>query len=101
MNDRLKNILKIVESVAAASVPGGQMVDGAVHQIIASKGKSDSGYLDAAQGAIQVVEEIDGEDIADEMQFRTGVAMVEAGIKMIRGALKSGRPSDGTPAPKA
>lgn len=93
MNDALKNILKVAEAVAAASVPGGQIVDSAVHGIVASHGKSDVAYLDAAEGAIQVIEGIKGEDIADEVQFRAGVATLEAGFKLIRGSLASGKTS--------
>lgn len=88
MNAILKNILQVAEVVAASSVPGGQVVDKAIHGIVEHKGSTDENILDAAEGAIQVIEGIKGTDIADEVKFRAGVATLEAGFKLVRESLR-------------
>lgn len=92
MNQVLKSILlnvaKGAEQAAASAVPGGAMIDGAVHGIIEHKGDVQTNVLDAAEGAIKAVEEIKGAEIVNEVQFRAGVAVVESGLGMIRASLK-------------
>ncbi len=88
MNKILKNMLQVAEAIAVNSVPGGQVVDTAVHNIVEHKGDKDSNILDAAEGAIQVIEGIKGTDIADEVKFRAGCATLEAGFKLVRESLK-------------
>jgi hypothetical protein len=88
MNDILKNILLISEKVAAASLPGGAIIDNAVRNIIDSKGKNPDAIGDLSLGVIQSMEGFKKEDIADEVQFRAGVMVLQTGFKMIHDSLK-------------
>lgn len=93
MNNVLKSILKTAEAVAVASVPGAAMVDGAVRGIVKHDGHTDDHVLDAAEGAIQAIENIKGTEIADEVKFRAGVATIEAGFKLVRESLHVEHPA--------
>lgn len=94
MNEKLKALLKVAEAIAVtAGGPGAVAVDQAVHGIVEHKGDSRGHVLDAAEGAIKVVESIKGTDIADEVNFRAGCAMVDAGLLMIKKSLVTAPPS--------
>lgn len=89
MNNILKAILQVGEAVAVKAVPGASLVDSAVHGIVDHSTSVDDSILDAAEGAIQVIEGIKGADIADEVKFRAGIATLEAGFKLVKESLKS------------
>jgi len=91
MNKILKSLLQVGESVAVTAVPGAAAVDAGVKALIRH---DSSGALDVASGAIQVIEGIKEVDIADEQMFRSGVAMLEQGFKLVHDSLKH---KDGTP----
>lgn len=90
-SDVFKVIGKVAEQVAVGFVPGGAMIDKGIHVAIdehKSKTERVDGVLDAAQGAIQAIEAIDGVEIADEIGFRAGCGLVEQGLQMIHGSLR-------------
>lgn len=89
MNNILKAVLQVGEAVAIQAVPGAKLVDAAVHGIVDHSKSPEDGILDAAEGAIQVIEGIKGTDIADEVKFRAGIATLEAGFKLVKDSLKS------------
>lgn len=88
MKPIVKTILKVAEGVATATIPGAGMVDAAVHGIADKSKPKDEAVLDIAQGAIQAVEAIKEAEIADEVQFRAGIATLEAGFKLVRASLR-------------
>ena len=101
MNDVVKRILGVAEAVAASAVPGGAIVDSAVHGIVtAVQGKDEEAIWAAAeqaiQGGIQAAESIKGTEIADEAGFAAGVALLhqaeqtaKMGEALIRKSLKA------------
>lgn len=99
MNKVLSAILKSAESIAVQTVPGAGIVDASVKAVISAKdsGSKIDAALDAAEGAIQAAESISGVQIADELKFREGAALVEAGIKQMHEAIAA--PVDSTPSP--
>lgn len=88
MNSKLKAILTVAEGIAKATVPGAAQIDDAVRNVVTHQGDTDDQILDMAEGAIKAVEALDDTEIADEVQFRAGCAIVEQGYKMIRHSLK-------------
>lgn len=92
MNEKAKAILQIVEAVVKQAVPVTAGPIAVAHAIVDHKGKDAEDYLDAAQEAIKVVEAIKGTDIADEVQFRAGIATMEAGFRLVQASLKVAAP---------
>jgi hypothetical protein len=88
MNKVLAAILTGVEKTAAAAVPGGTAIDSAIHGLVKHDGDVNTNILNAAEGAIQAVEAIKEAEIIDEVKFRAGVATIEAGLSLVRQALK-------------
>jgi len=94
MNAILKGILLTAETVAVKSIPGADAVDSGVRAVVAHN--VPSGILDAAEGAIKVIEAFKEADIADETLFRAGVLDLESGVDKIKRALKSTSPTTTT-----
>jgi hypothetical protein len=93
MNDKLKAILGIALSGVAIAVPGAAAGVAVGQKILLSddplKAAKDHGtQLDAVQAAFQVVENLKGVDIGNEVMFRVGCAQVEQGLATIEAALK-------------
>lgn len=86
MNQILKNVLLVAEDIAKKSVPGAGLVDDGIHAIVDHKVQS--GAISVAVGAVQLIENIKGVDIADSVLFNTGLSEMAAGLSKIRASLK-------------
>ena len=62
-------------------MPGGALIDASVHTLVEHTGPADAATLDAAEGAIQVLETIKGTEIADEVQFPACCARSKRGSR--------------------
>jgi len=87
MNPVLKNILEVLEKVGASQIPGGMVIDKAVHDLVDHKDIV-SEIPDLGQAVIQAVEAIKEDNIGDEVKFRAGVADLVAGFQLIKESLK-------------
>lgn len=104
MNDKVKAILGIALSGVAVAVPGAAAGVAIGQKILLSPDpkaavKDPNTQLDAVQAAFQVVENLKGVDIGNEVMFRVGCAQVEQGLQTIAASLKDH--ADGTPAKPA
>jgi len=95
MNQILESVLKVAESVAVTVVPGANVIDSVVRDIVAHKNVVDE-VPDLSKAVIQVIEQIGSHDIADEDMFQAGVARLSDGFKLVASSLKH---KDGQPAP--
>lgn len=83
MNSILKGILKVVEVGAASTVPGGAVVDSAVHAAIDSHG-SEASIENAALVGLEEMETLKPEMIADPVTFNAEAQVAhDAIVKMI------------------
>jgi hypothetical protein len=87
MNKILKGILKVVEAGAVAAVPGGAIVDGAVHAAIDAHG-SEASVEAAVLSALQGLETLKPELIANPSVFNANIQIAHDAIVRAIGALK-------------
>lgn len=95
MNKILKTLLSVGEAVATSTIPGAQVIDTVVRDIVTKKPGVENEIPDLSKAVIDAVEQLGSHDIADAQKFHDGVAMLESGFKLVADSLKH---KDGQPA---
>jgi hypothetical protein len=98
MNAILKAVLLGLEHTAAATVPGGALVDTAVHEIVDHSVPREQGIVDAIQAGFSEIQTFKPEMIADPILFNTGVVEAHDAFQKIRASLVQATPAP-APAP--
>jgi hypothetical protein len=86
MNQILKNVLHVAEEVAVKAVPGAGLVDSGVHAIIDHR--VEAGVITVATGAVELINQVKGVDIADSDLFNTGLSEMASGLAKVKRSLK-------------
>lgn len=86
MNKTLQSVLLVAEQIGRNAIPGGGLIDDGVHAIIDKK--VSVGAVSAAEGALLLIEEMKGVDIADNAQFNQGVSLIATGLELVKRSLK-------------
>jgi hypothetical protein len=89
MNDKLKAIIQVSSVVASAVFPAAAPIAAAAnHLLLDGKDKIPDNAVDAAEAAVKTIEHLKGIDIADEVKFRAGCAVIEQGFLLVKASLK-------------
>lgn len=89
MNNKLKAIIEVGTVVASAVFPAVAPIAAAAnHLALDGTDKIPDNAVDAAEAAVKTIENIKGIDIADEVKFRAGCAVIEQGFLLVKASLK-------------